>query len=99
VVPGGGPPDPGSPQGRRKRDPVPFIVAGVLAAVLVAVFCLGGALILFERRTTPPPPSQSPSPPLPATTGEPMPSPGPSGSEGGGNPLSRAAAYRWSVSE
>lgn len=83
---------PDAPQGKRKRDPLPFVIAGVVAAVLLAVGCLGGALILFDRRTTPTPPQRSPVPSPPDRTGGPTPSVGPSGSEGGGdNPLTRAA--------
>jgi hypothetical protein len=83
------PPGPGAPQGKRKRDPLPFIIIGVVLAVVAAICCLGGALVLFERRTTPEP-SRTP-PPLPTPqSGEPRPSTGPSGS-GGGNPLSGAA--------
>ena len=66
----------GPAQAKRKRDPLPLIVAGVLAAVLIAIFCLGGALLLFDRRTRPDP-QPSPVPTLPAPSGQPMPSPGP----------------------
>jgi hypothetical protein len=83
-------PGPGAPQGKRKRDPLPFIIIGVVLAVNAAICCLGGALVLFERRTTPTP-SRTPAPPPPPNSGEPRPSPGASGSEGGGNPLSGAA--------
>jgi hypothetical protein len=62
----------------------------VVVAVLAAICCLGGALVLFERRTHPEP-SRTPAPPPPPRSGEPQPSPGPSGSEGGGDPLSGAA--------
>src|SRR5262245_32180311 len=40
----------GMPLGKRKRDRLPYLVAGVLAAVMSAIVCLGGALILFDRR-------------------------------------------------
>jgi hypothetical protein len=78
----------GVPQAKRKRDPLPFIIIGVVVVVLAAICCLGGALVLFDRRTAPEP-TRSPLPPMP-TTGRPSPSIGPSGSAGGGAPLSRA---------
>lgn len=76
------------PQGKRKRDRLPFVIVGAVIGTLAAICCLGGALVLFERRTTPQP-TRSPLPPMP-TTGRPSPSVGPSGSEGGGGPISRA---------
>jgi hypothetical protein len=81
------PPAPGAPQGKRKRNPLPWLVAGVVAAVLAAICCLGGALFLFDRRTNPHLPERSPVPSLPAPSGQQVPSAGPSGSAGGGGPL------------
>ena len=79
--------------GTAKRDPMPWIIAGIVVAVLAAVCCLGGALILFQRRTEPQPPPRMPSP-SPTNSGNPAtPSTGPSGSpgSGGGAPLTSAA--------
>jgi hypothetical protein len=83
----------GMAPGEPKRDPMPWIIAGIVVAVLAAVCCLGGALILFQRRTEPQPPPRVPSP-SPTNSGNPMtPSKGPSGSpgSGGGTPLTSAA--------
>jgi hypothetical protein len=59
----GNPSEPVSPT-RRRRDPLPFLIAGVVLAVLAAIVCIAGSLVVIERQKQPPqpPPIYSPSP-------------------------------------
>lgn len=83
----------GSPSRQRRRfDPLPLVVIGVLVAVLAAIGCLAGSLVVIdrERREPTPPPVTTPSPkPTPSQS---VPGSGPSGG-GSGGPLSGALLH------
>ncbi|NUT33865.1 MAG: hypothetical protein HOV79_12415 [Hamadaea sp.] len=80
----------GEPERRRRFDALPLIVVGVVLAVLAAIGCLAGGLVVIDRqqrREPTPPPATTPSPsPKPTQT---MPGGEPSG-QGSGGPLSGA---------
>jgi hypothetical protein len=79
---------PGTVSPRRRRDWLPFVIAGVVLAVLAVIGCLAGALVVVERQKEPPPPIISPSP-VPRVP-SPAPSSGPTGDNSGGPPGSAA---------